>query len=393
LELDYARKQGIPVLAILADKKWPGDLWDDDADARAWIKKFRDELDLPAVFFKYEEVAGQISKRLPNFRNEVNKALLSHKARLLEKRGASSGAGGSIDYFDSACLRIVKGKTIPFIGHGIYGDDGPLSTKALFSAMGDKGCIGHSCLATISEYRERYLKERELFLDELQGTIEEQTQQAASPMVYDMILQAKTPPIIVSATYDQVLEDRLADDDISYTVISHIIRSSEGEHDGNILVLRSGKPPEIVLADQFDLSGMGIIIYKPLGSPFLNEKADDDKNIDTVVITETDHLIFLGHLKNQHSGIPTAFSRPFQNNALLFLGYTLDVWHYRLVMRMFQQVGKDLSMQAVRKPSLEMEALAWKRLGADLIQMDADEFGQQVLSNLPGDDKGSRHDK
>ena len=45
LELQFAREHHIPVLAFLADKSWPGDLREDNDAARAWVKKFRNELE------------------------------------------------------------------------------------------------------------------------------------------------------------------------------------------------------------------------------------------------------------------------------------------------------------------------------------------------------------
>src|SRR5690349_13700527 len=44
LELACARENKTPVLALLAAPNWPGDLWEDDPQARAWIKTFRSEL-------------------------------------------------------------------------------------------------------------------------------------------------------------------------------------------------------------------------------------------------------------------------------------------------------------------------------------------------------------
>ena len=39
MELQFAREHQIPVLAFMADKSWPGDLWEDTDVARAWGQK------------------------------------------------------------------------------------------------------------------------------------------------------------------------------------------------------------------------------------------------------------------------------------------------------------------------------------------------------------------
>jgi hypothetical protein len=125
------------------------------------------------------------------------------------------------------------------------------------------------------------------------------------------------------------------------------------------------------------------VIYRPLGSPLLHDSLDPGLEIDTVVITETDHLTFLGRLENQHMQVPTRFSRLLQRRPLLFLGYGLDVWHYRLVMHVFQAVGgrgQGTHALAVRQPASPMETLAWQRLGADIVQLDTNEFARRVMA-------------
>ena len=98
-----------------------------------------------------------------------------------------------------------------------------------------------------------------------------------------------------------------------------------------------------------------------------------DQQIDTVVLTETDHLTFLGALENQHSKIPDVFNSCFLSRKLLFLGYSLDVWQYRLVMSLIQKM--DVSkIYAVRQPKSAMENLCWECLNARLIKADPESF-------------------
>jgi hypothetical protein len=137
------------------------------------------------------------------------------------------------------------------------------------------------------------------------------------------------------------------------------------------------------------------VIYKPLGPPLLHRYVDSDKEIDTVVITETDNLTFLGRLQNQSTKVPARFHRPLQRHPLLFLGYPLDVWHCRLVMQVFEAVGigpKHASFVAVRQPASPMEELVWKRLGADLLGIDPNVFAKRVSDELKPDQRRVNHD-
>ena len=385
LELAYAREQKIYVLAMVADDDWPQKYTEEEAEARKWVKKFRDNLNLPVKFFSFEKPFDKEDDRLPAFRAKVSEVLTAHHQRLLVEETALNGVSECVDYYESAYEIIREGRGIPFIGSEVYGD-GPLSNPALIHELGKELTNDElPCLATAAEYRERYLKRRDELLRRLTRIIHDQSTLAKTPKVYEMITETPSPPLIVSATYDQLLEQHLERAGKSIVVVTHIVHSYDGEHDGKILLFRNRRRPEICLADRLDLSDAGIVIYNPLGSPLLNERLDPDLGIDTVVITECDHLTFLGRLQNQHTQIPARFNRLFQRCALLFIGYGLDVWHYRLVMQVFQAVGgrcKDSLTLAVRNPVSPMESLTWQRLGADLITSDPNAFAQRVQSDL-----------
>jgi hypothetical protein len=393
-ELAFARSKNIPVLAMLANPTWPGNLWEEDAAARSWMKKFRDELNLPAEFFDYEqEFAGGGAENLPVFRAKVRETLVSYRERLIKEEIAIGASGSGVDYFDSASEALIEGDTIPFLGTGVY--DGLLSGVALIKALGgeldsakapnSQEAKDRTCLATIAEYRERYLKDRQRFLGKLRIAIQTQTDQlTALPPFYQLLLKVKPPALIVSATCDLVFERALESLGKSYVLVCHVVRSHSKEQDGKILVFR-GQKPEFCVADKIDTKGYDYVIYKPLGSPLLHDLVAPDMEIDTVVMTETDHLILLGRLEHELTQIPTAFSRLLQRRSLLFAGYALDVWQYRLVMQVFEllraQGGIPTSM-AVREPTTAMEELAWTRLGSDLIRLQLDDFAARVLNLL-----------
>ena len=80
LELDAAFRLGKPVLVLLANSSWPGDLWEDDEDARAWMKNYRGRLDRIARFFEWEQPIATMSgqaMRLPVFASRVREMLVS----------------------------------------------------------------------------------------------------------------------------------------------------------------------------------------------------------------------------------------------------------------------------------------------------------------------------
>ena len=99
------------------------------------------------------------------------------------------------------------------------------------------------------------------------------------------------------------------------------------------------------------------------------------------MITETDHAVFFGLLQNAATK-PVALLRRLRRRPLLFLGYTLDVWQFRLVVRVLEMTGSERlkSPVAVRVPESPIEEVAWQRLGTDLIRLDPAEFARRMLA-------------
>ena len=386
LELEFARKRNIPVLAMLANPSWPGNLWEQEQSARESVDRFRSDLNLPAEFFDHESMATRDDERLPSFRAKVRGVLVRHKERLLQNAKVRFSESSSGENLEFACKTLIDGKVIPFLGSGVNGD-GPLSSLELArSLVGDAWPHETPTLATASEFRERKSRSRHWFLEELLETIEAlETDVPEPPKCYDLLTQVDGIRLVVTATCDRLLEQHLRKSDKSFVVVSHIMRSWDGEHDGKILVTRDGEDASIQLADALVLPEVDYWIYRPLGSPFLHHGLDPDLEIDTVVITESDHLTFLGRLEHQHTQIPQKFVKYFQRTPILFVGYALDLWQYRLVMQVFHTIGirdKRGSILAVRAPETPMEKIAWKALGADLIPIQPDEFALQCRRTM-----------
>lgn len=384
LEIAFAHDpaNAIPVLALLASDNWPGKLWEREEARQKQVQDFRAAINQPAAFFEPEPLDATDERQLPQFRNKVEAALLGYRERLLKKQEQSAGAG--IDFFDSARDALLSPRgAVPFIGAGIFGRGALGLDRLMKDLQADAAAAPGASLAEVAEYRERFLRQRELFLDRLRAVIEAQTAEAgAPPPPVAMLLQLPQLPMVVATSYDQVLEEALRAARRPFAVVAHVIHSADGEYDGQIVVLRDDEPPQFVAADRVERRGDELLVYRPLGSPLLNTRPAAALEIDTVVITESDHLAFLGRLENQATKIPTVFSRPLQTRPLVFIGYGLDVWHFRLVMQVFQVVGvgpKHAPIIAVRKPASTMEELAWGRLGADLVRLDPADFAARMI--------------
>lgn len=403
LERQHALSKDKPVLTLLAHSSWPGDRYEDDPEKRQWVKKFREELNQVAAFFFAEE-----DEQLPRFRDLVQKTLLAHKQRLLESQEKHSsrrgdGAAPQVDFLSGAQKGLLEARGIPVLGSGIY-EDGPLSCGALAEALLNSGSSrldrppkDRVSLATAAEYRERVDVMREQFLESFRKILVQQTKDAPMPGVIELLAQLDKPRLIVSMTYDYVLEEQLEKSGRKYAVVSHIRESSEpadgmgGVDDdgaqrdapvpGKIVVQRPGKRAQFCRADLLRFDTDEYIVYKPLGSPFLNHALEAELGIDTVVVTETDHAGLLQRLESPETGVPSAVKARFNRQALLFLGYAMDIWHFRLAALLFRAAARDTSRTptlAVRVPGDSIEEVAWNRINAQLIRMDPAQFARSA---------------
>jgi len=91
-EVDEARRRGIPVRALLARESWPGSLWEDDQDARAWVRQFRQGLNQVAKFFEVEGFNDATAEPRPGreFRSLVRGVLQDHRDWLREQEATAT---------------------------------------------------------------------------------------------------------------------------------------------------------------------------------------------------------------------------------------------------------------------------------------------------------------
>jgi len=376
LEIAHARSKNIPVLYLLANNLWPVSLSEDEQEKRQWMRSFRDVKQV-AGFFGPEEEAG-----LPRFAALVKQTLVLYKERILASRHAGAP---SLDFFGSASEGLLQGKNVPVIGSGLYGD-GPLSSTALARALfrlSDRVPMEvpkeRLSLATIAEYRERLESSREQFLEMFQSILEQQSKEAPPSPVIELLAKIDCLRLVVSTMYDSQLEDKLYAAGRKIAVVSHVLRSYENQDNGKVILFRRGSKPRLFKANELEVEPDDCIVYKPLGSPLLHKELAPELEIDTVVVTETDHASFLQRLESPETGVPSSIKRRFRS-PLLFLGYTLDVWQYRLTMLVYQVANRDPSRvtMAVRIPDDAIEEVAWNRLNAQLIRMDPAQFARSA---------------
>jgi caspase domain-containing protein/SIR2-like protein len=288
---------------------------------------------------------------------------------------------------------VESRRAIFFLGDGIY-QDGPLSSSKIIEAIAKETesfeLAAEPCLPTAAEHWQRYLEDSRLsFLRHFSKVLAEQEKQTTLPAIDHMLARMEPPWLAVSTTHDLLLERHLEDQNVPFVVVAHILNVLHGDDDpipsGKILVMHRGREQrsEIVMADNLPDLSQDRVIYKVLGSPRLAtwqnppEGIDKGTLLDTVVATEDDHVTFVGNLRHEKTKIPTAFTLPFRQRAVVFLGYNLTTWHYRIVATIFSHPIPMFGRRqpyAVRLPKSPIEDLFWERLQARMIPIDPETF-------------------
>jgi hypothetical protein len=316
-------------------------------------------------------------------RDELNKHKLAGVEAALHQNDGE-GMSATLDLqVDAAGAGLRAGTRIPLLGPGVFGD-GPLSTAALINALtgGHDDAANDLCLATVAEYQQLLGGTRDDFLIKFREVIADQTRHASSAAAHRLVASFDKAPLIVSASWDRILEQTFDRLNISYLVISHVLRSSDGAYAGKVLVERSCGDASLHVPSELDLRGSERVIYKPMGSPIALPGVDPELELDTVVATEGDHFELFRFFQSQQTGVPTAVIRRLQRWPLVFLGYALDFWQYRLMTKVLKEPKAPLAVRGARTP---LEDLSWTQLGARVIAMDPNQFASRIMAGeAPG---------
>ncbi|MCR9093064.1 MAG: caspase family protein [bacterium] len=326
----------------------------------------------------------------------------------IAKASLPKGAGSPAPRPELARLRALRNlfsvnEVIPFIGPGLFGT-GKLGSfelaRSILELAGISDEPGDS-LATNCEQVFQVSESRAVFLGYLESALGAVSAESAATAMHRAIAREMTAGLVVSASSDWVLEQEFERAERPYTIVAHVINAIDASNEGQLIRVDRSPGSEgwktsasFTLADDLLLNLEDeTVIYKVLGAPKIarllprrsketiaaNVPASD---VDTVVATETDYISLLSKMENQHSKVPSQFLRRISENTVVFVGYALDIWQYRLILNAFRDSFKRL--YAVREPTSSLEELWWERLPATLVRLDPEKFAREVLEESDG---------
>jgi hypothetical protein len=252
-------------------------------------------------------------------------------------------------------------------------------------------------LTKVAQFLEEIPADRAFLLDEISATFDD-----GIPMTYRTALTEflsnlpllHMPRLIVTTNYDILVERTFEGCGVPYLAISHILKGSRNAgrllaytsladplDDDDVLPLR--KLEERLHALEAD-DRAPVIIYKMHGTARCAGAAG---RLDSVVLTENDYIDFLAQDMLQQ--IPTPILRALRAHRLLFLGYSLQDWNFRVLLRrlaLLQQHAPDGQRRhwACLRGADEVEVKFWERRGVNLYLHPLDRFLSDLAAVLPG---------
>lgn len=192
----------------------------------------------------------------------------------------------------------------------------------------------------------------------------------------------KIPKLIVTTNYDVIIERTLEKRKIPYLSLSHIMRGTKlfgrflcyNSLDANIDILTKTQLEERLLELEEKNDGT-VLIYKMHGTA-----RNTDIPLDSIVLTETDYIDFLA--EDMLKRIPTGILDVLRGNSILFLGYKLEDWNFRVllqrILKLQRQEDIELRHWACLLDPDPVEKTFWVKRGVTLYDQSLDHF----LSNL-----------
>ena len=179
--------------------------------------------------------------------------------------------------------------------------------------------------------------------------------------------------VIITTNYDTFMEQAFAECGKPYDVV--VYPADNKEFANGVLWWRHGESePTKVRSNDIDTDELTDknVIYKMHGSV-----RPGAQQWDSFVITEEDYVTFLAKMRN---AVPPAFRTYLSARAFLFLGYGLQDWNLRVLLKQVSN-PQMTSWAILQRPSAFEQAL-WRRRRVDIFDMSLESFVAEVTARV-----------
>ncbi|GAK56482.1 TIR protein [Candidatus Vecturithrix granuli] len=241
-------------------------------------------------------------------------------------------------------------------------------------------------LTVMSQYYQmQVVGARPLFYKQLKKLYPQHVRPGA---IHRFLAQQDQPMVVITASYDTLLEQVFREHGKPYAVVTHIAYAEDEGNLGKVAVSYSDRPDnaEIGLSDELSIDlEKWWVFYKIQGTFDLFVKGLAGKEeLDSIVISEEDYVAWLSRLSDQHRTIPTLFQRVFQQRLFLFLGYRMCDWNFRTLVHILRKDEKirKVNAYAVRQNATDFERSYWKSKNVQILDFETSEFIQGLAEEM-----------
>jgi hypothetical protein len=197
--------------------------------------------------------------------------------------------------------------------------------------------------------------------------------------LHTYLASVPTTMLIVSTNYDTLLEQAFHAAHKPYDLVVH---PSDRKDIANAIWWwpHGTLEPKVVTPNELDIDlDNTTVIYKMHGT--VQQKTN---RWDSFVITEEDYVDFLSRMTT-NAAVPSIFYEYFRIRSFLFLGYGLEDWNLRVVLKNLDRYltrkreGLDdeeeqLPSWAIQLHPSELERKLWEKRNVNIFDMALDEF-------------------
>jgi hypothetical protein len=209
--------------------------------------------------------------------------------------------------------------------------------------------------------------------------------------LHEFLLNINRPLVIVVTNYDTILEDAFRKAGRPFDLVVYPADDKSNKN-GTLWWAWNAMQPQVVHPNQLLIDfETTTVIYKMHGTV-----AKDTNKWDNFVITEEDYLDFMSRMINK-TAVPKIFSEHFRNRSFLFLGYSLQDWNMRVILRHLgrpqpsSKRSRDdddddsvVPSWAIQLKVEDDDERLWKTRNVNLYQADLQSFVQKMRQRMEG---------
>ena len=179
--------------------------------------------------------------------------------------------------------------------------------------------------------------------------------------------------LIITTNYDTLLEQAFTQAGKPFDVVVYPADNQEVAN-GVLWWAHGSTEPRKLKSNEIDVDELSRtnIIYKMHGSV-----RPGAERWDSYVITEEDYVGFLARMKN---AVPPAFRTYLSERAFLFLGYGLQDWNLRVLLK--QVSNPDMTSWAILQQPSAFEHALWQRRNVRIFDMRLETFVAAIEERL-----------